>query len=196
MKYGWNNFSHKILYENLTLEEAGIIEKKLIEELQLTNPKYGYNLREGGNGKFNEHSRQLMSQARLGNKNNLGNKMSQEQKDKISKSLKIYYLTHDNGMKGKHHSEETKCKLSQRIISNETREKMKKNHANVSGANNPSAKSVQQLDKNGNLIKEFPYATLAAKELNLDLSSIIKCCRGKNKTCGGYIWRYTNKFNV
>ena len=60
-KYGWNNFSHEILYKNLTLDEAGKIEAKLINEWQLTNPKYGYNLREGGNGSFSEHSRQLMS---------------------------------------------------------------------------------------------------------------------------------------
>ena len=36
------------------------------------------------------------------------------------------------------------------------------------------------------------YATLAAKKFNLDLSSIIKCCKGKKKTCGGYKWQYVN----
>ena len=60
-KYGWDNFKHEILYENLTIERAGEIEKKLINEWNLLNPQFGYNLREGGNGKLSETSRHLMS---------------------------------------------------------------------------------------------------------------------------------------
>ena len=191
-KYGWDNFSHEILYKNLTLDEAGKIEARLINEWQLTNPKYGYNLREGGNGNFSEYSRQLMSQSRTGNKNNLGKSLSQETKNKISRSLKKYYKTHEHPNKYKVISEETKEKLKHRVISEETKEKMRKNHADVRGAKNPSAKAIYQLDLNGNIIKEYAYATLASKELHLDLSSIIKCCRGKQKTCGGYKWAYSN----
>lgn len=191
-KYGWENFSHAILFTNLTLEEAGKIEAKLITEWQLTNPKYGYNLREGGNGGFSEYSRKLMSQSRIGNKNTLGKILSQETRDKISKALKNYYKTHENPNKNRVVSEETKEKLRHRIVSEETRKKMSQNHANVKGANNPSAKAVYQLDLNDNIIKEYTYATLAAKELNIDLSSIIKCCKGKQKTCGGYKWAYVN----
>lgn len=69
---------------------------------------------------------------------------------------------------------------------------MRRNHADVSGAKNPSAKAVYQLDLQGNILEEFSYATLAAKKFNLDLSSIIKCCKGKKKTCGGYKWQYVN----
>ena len=53
-KYGWDNIKHEILFTNLTLEEAGQIEKNLIQEWDLLNPQKGYNLREGGNGKFSE----------------------------------------------------------------------------------------------------------------------------------------------
>ena len=83
-------------------------------------------------------------------------------------------------------------KLKNRIVSEETKQKMRNNHANVTGANNPSAKAICQLDLNGNILEQFAYATLAAKKFNLDLSSIIKCCRGKQKTCGGYKWQYLN----
>lgn len=115
----------------------------------------------------------------MGNKNNLGKSLSQETKNKISQSLKKYYKTHEHPNKYKVISEETKEKLKHRVISEETKEKMRKNHADVKGAKNPSAKAVYQLDLNGNIIKEYAYATLASKELHLDLSSIIKCCRGK-----------------
>lgn len=190
VKYGWDNFQHNILYNNLTLEQAGEIEKELIDKWHLTNPSYGYNLREGGNGKFSNNSRKLMSISRIGNKNSVGNKLSDRTKEKISNSLKNYYKTHNNPMKGKHHTEETKEKLRKRVVSEETKNKMRNNHADVSGSKNPSAKKVKQYNLDGKFIKEYDYATLAAKELKLDLSSIIKCCKGKQKTCGGYKWTY------
>lgn len=47
-KYGWDNFSHEILAENLTQEEAYQMEQKLIKEYDTFNSKYGYNLTTGG----------------------------------------------------------------------------------------------------------------------------------------------------
>ena len=51
-KYGWNNFSHEILYTNLSLEEANHKEAELIQKYQTTNSQYGYNIEKGGNNKF------------------------------------------------------------------------------------------------------------------------------------------------
>lgn len=42
------------------------------------------------------------------------------------------------------------------------------------------------------LNKVFISATQAAKELNLNDGNINKCCKGINKTTGGYHWRYAN----
>lgn len=36
----------------------------------------------------------------------------------------------------------------------------------------------------------FDSASDAARQLEIDNSSISKCCKGKYKTCGGYTWRY------
>lgn len=47
-KYGWDNFTHEILYENLTLEQACEIECKLIADMDLMNPEFGYNHTSGG----------------------------------------------------------------------------------------------------------------------------------------------------
>ena len=49
-KYGWENISHEILEDNLTLEEANEREKYYIALYQSTNSNYGYNLRMGGDG--------------------------------------------------------------------------------------------------------------------------------------------------
>lgn len=40
------------------------------------------------------------------------------------------------------------------------------------------------------LNKTFDGSSAAARELGLDNSNIIKCCKGTRKTCGGYHWRY------
>lgn len=40
--------------------------------------------------------------------------------------------------------------------------------------------------------KVYISATVAAKELGLDQSTITKVCRGKGRTCGGYHWEYAD----
>ena len=71
-----------------------------------------------------------------------GKHLSKEAKDKISKANKGKFVGEKSPMYGKHPSKET-------------RELMRKNHANVSGNNNPNAKSVLKLDKNGNIITKY-----------------------------------------
>lgn len=188
-KYGWENFEHIILAENLTESEAKEMEVDLINKWKLTDFNYGYNLREGGDGSLSEYSRKLLSASRTG-KPHPRTPPRYETKEKISKSLTTYYSTHPNPMKGKHHKESTILALKNRKISDETKEKMKNNHADFSGKNNPSSRAIRQLTRDGNLVAEYDYAKLAAIKYGLDLSSIIKCCRGKLKTCGGYRWEY------
>ncbi len=55
---------------------------------------------------------------------------------------------------------------------------------------NKNAKKVIHYDDDLNIIKIYYSAGQAAQELNLDLSSICKCCRGKNKTCGNKKFKY------
>lgn len=191
-KYGWENISHEILYEGLTEEEARSIESKLIKEWKLTDRMYGYNLREGDNGFHCAESRVKMSISQRGNKNSVGRRLSNETKSKISESLKDYYKVHTPTMLGRRHTEETIGKLRQKTVSNETRQKMRENHADVRGAKNPSARAIIQYSLNGEEIEIFPYASLAAQKYNLDLSSIISCCRGKAKSCGGFKWEYVS----
>lgn len=55
---------------------------------------------------------------------------------------------------------------------------------------NSNIKPVSQFDKENNFIATFPSSREAGRQLNLDSSSIIKCCKGKLKTVGGYIFKY------
>lgn len=49
-KYGWDNFKHIIILQNETFEYACSVEKCLIKHYKTKDPKYGYNLTDGGEG--------------------------------------------------------------------------------------------------------------------------------------------------
>ena len=60
-KYGWNNFEHIVLIENLSLEEANIIEEELIKKYKTLDCKYGYNISSGGlNRVCSEETKELL----------------------------------------------------------------------------------------------------------------------------------------
>lgn len=79
-----------------------------------------------------------------------------------------------NKLSGITRSEETKNKVRQSIIAKQGR-------------------PVLQLDKENNVIKEWDSGATAARELNLDKSNLNACCRGKKKSCGGFIWKYVDE---
>lgn len=57
--------------------------------------------------------------------------------------------------------------------------------------NNPKlSKQVVQCNLKGNIINTYPSINEAARQTNIDRSSIVLCCKGKNKTSGGFIWKY------
>lgn len=49
---------------------------------------------------------------------------------------------------------------------------------------------VEQKDKNGNIVNEFISAREADRQTGINQSSIIKCCKGKAKSAGGYTFNY------
>ena len=55
---------------------------------------------------------------------------------------------------------------------------------------NSNIKPVNQYNLNGMLLATFPSSREAGRQLNLDSSSITKCCKGKVKTVGGFIFHY------
>lgn len=105
-KYSWQNFKHEVLFDGLTKEEAEELEIVLIAEYNSTNDKFGYNKANGGNsiGKHTERTRSIIS-------------------EKAKKRLKN---PENNPMYGKHHSEETKNKISKKHTGNKISEETKK----------------------------------------------------------------------
>lgn len=51
-------------------------------------------------------------------------------------------------------------------------------------------KAVNQYNLDGTFIRRFEMVVDAARQLDIDSSQIIRVCKKKNKTAGGYLWEY------
>lgn len=90
-KYGWNNFDHIIVKDNLTLIEANTLEENLIKEFNTTSDKYGYNLQSGGLNKLHsEETKKKISES------NFGKHISDESKKKMSEARRGIYVGEKN----------------------------------------------------------------------------------------------------
>lgn len=161
-KYGWDNFEHIILYENLTEKEACDKEIELIDKYN--SIKNGYNILKGGN---------------LSNK---GIHFTKEHKLKIG----IANKGNKNGMYGKTHNEKIKNiikeKTKKQWLNEDYRQKMK--HI-VKYEKNRFTKVIC-LETN----EVFFSIAEASRKYNLQSQNISKCCRGLRNKCGNLHWRY------
>ena len=51
-------------------------------------------------------------------------------------------------------------------------------------------KKVVQYNKQNEIVEEYNSLKEAEIKIGIDSSSIMRCCQGKQGTCGGYIWKY------
>ena len=169
-KYGWDNFKHEILFVGLDKEEAEHKEIELIAQCRSDEKAHGYNVENGGNS---------------------SGKMSEETKRKISKSLKGRH-TDVVPLLGKHHTAETKRKLSEmhkgsknpmygKHVSEETRRKMSEAHKHCN-----LCKHVLCVETG----ETFVSASEAARALGLSQGNVSAVARGERKHSKGYHFEY------
>jgi hypothetical protein len=98
--------------------------------------------------------------------------------------------------KGKFLSNETKLKqsISNKGISRNKGNRFAKGHTlsleSISNIVKKRKRSIYQLDKQDNIIKEWSSIKEASLELKIQSSDINNCCRSKNKTAGGFKFKY------
>ena len=174
-KYGWDNFEHNILFVELTKEQACLKEQELIKEFNSMNREYGYNSTSGGDiFVMNEETKQKISQALMGNQNNLGHSCSEEKKKKISEA-----------QKGREFTKEHKQKLS---------EAAKNHHVPCSEEKKQTLKekSHKKPVYCEELNKVFESVQECGRQLGIPATNITKLCNGRGKTLKGYHLRYYN----
>lgn len=170
LKYGWEGFSHEVIAENLTMEEASQMEKELIEKYQSNNKHFGYNIKEGGiDGLPSEESIQKALQTRLKN----GYHHSEETKKKISESNM-----------GKTHTDSSKELLSK------SHSKTKQRPKEVIPRNDTYNQVYCQCVETGEC---FPSISNAAVNTGSYNPNIVKCLKGARKRAGGYHWKEITK---
>ena len=74
----------------------------------------------------------------------------------------------------------------------ELREKSWKNGRKIGGKiiGKKYAIPIIQFSKDGEFMKEWPSLSEAGRQLGIAQSHICQCCKGRNKSAGGFVWRY------
>lgn len=186
-KYGWDNFTHEVLFSDLTKEDACEKEIELIRFHKSNNEDYGYNISSGGEfpttgRKLSDEAKRKLSESRRGEKATwYGKKLSEEHRRKMSEAHK-----------GRTHSLEQRRRNSEsqkgdknhnygKRASEETRKKMSDSHRRY---------SVVQMNFDGEIIATYPTAASAAEALGCAKNTISSACSGKRPQALGYKWKY------
>jgi len=175
LQYAWNKYNE----DNFSFEVLQLCSEDMLDEIER---KYillydavnnGYNIESGGNK--NKHLADKTKQ-----------KLSKLAKERLSDPTK-------NPMYDKHHTDETKAKISAskkgKLVSEETKKKLSEIRVGHPGYNkNLTPVYCVELDK------IFSCASEAAKILGIDGTNILPCCRHDygRKTCGGYHWEFAS----
>ena len=175
-KYGGDSFQFDVL-EECPEDQLDDRERFYIDVYNTMDGDFGYNEKTGGQAgnHYSEQTRLKMSESikrtfldpnrrKIQSENALKQWANPEIKQKI--------LGENNGMYGKHHSEESKRKMGE----------AKKGRP--SWRRNTTPVFCVELDQT------YDCAVTAAKELSLDSCGILKTCRGERHTCGGYHWNF------
>lgn len=189
LKYGWDNFEHIILYNNLSLEQANQLEIDLIKQYDSTNPNYGYNIALGGKNSARPFVSEYLKEKWQ------NPEYRQQQIKRMSGENSHFYGSNKKGannpMYGKHHSEETK-----KIISRKAKERFLQNPDKFKGSDNPKSKAVICLTTG----EIFECQREAANWVGVGSSTMSRWLRKETKTTGKHPltgeplkWDYYNK---
>ena len=211
-KYGWDNFEHSILFENLTKEQACRIEKVLIQIYESYKMSKGYNRSLGGeHGNLSEEAKQHISEVMCEKWKDAeyAKHMSEAHKGKICSQ-------------GWTHTDEAKDKLSaiskKRWASEEYRKKWlasrKEKYANSPEWQKNCSKAAKKMWEDPEYRKRASEHAIgnkwrAKKVINLDTGEVFASqkeaaqsvglsrgcsigysCKSSTVTAGGYRWAY------
>lgn len=174
LKYGWDGFSHEVLVDNLTREQACVMERELISAHNSITD--GYNISPGGDmaGTDNPTSVRV---------------------DQIDLSTGSVVKTFDSQLEAAR-----AFGLSRTIICRVCRG-YKQSAAGYGwvyhdinfdkpAKQTPVPKPVLQCDLDGTLLAEYKSVNAASKITGVDRHNIARCCDGYYRQLNGYVWKW------
>lgn len=215
-KYGWDSFTHEILAEHLTVEEAAQMEIQLIDKCDSTNPEKGYNSSTGGTYGFSGSTHTEETRKKLSEKCS-GWHHTEEARRKISEAGKGREFSAESrkriseSQKGRKLTEEHRHKLSEarkgkpgaclgRRYSEAHRKHLSEAHKKSQLALETSRRNIELAHKFAPVNRKrvlcvetgevWPSATAAAKHIGVGQGSLSETCRTPGRTCKGYHWKY------
>lgn len=185
-KYGWNNFRHVVLFDNLTEEDACQIEQELILFHKSNKSKFGYNADNGGRyaGKHSKKTRDKIS------KNVKRRKIICLETKEIfnsgieaSRKLNINYTTLMRVCKGKRRNKSAK---GYHFKYYEEYDENKQYSFEVGSGYMVICLETKEI---------FNSATDASKKMKIDLSSICKVCNGNKLSVNKLHFKYLKDYD-
>ena len=172
LKYKWENIKHEILFENLSKKEAEQKEMQLIKRYKSNDKRYGYNLANGGNtvGTVSEKTKQKISKSLKGTIP--WNKGTHEINSGCFKKGNVPWI------KGK--------KMPQEFI-----EKNRLGH--LGQHSSPETEFKPKIVKCIETGIIYNGTKEASKITGIAQTSISKASIGRQKTAGGYHWKYISE---
>ena len=167
-------YNNKRYWKYKVLEYCDIDDLDEREEYYISlynTMRKGYNCESGGNENkiVSDETKQKQSEAMKGENNPLyGKHLTEEHKSKLSEAMK----GENNPFYGKHLTEEHKSKLSK--------------------AHDKRKIPVSQYTIEGVFIASYESIHEAQRLTNINKNTISRCCRGIQKTAGGFKWTYKN----
>lgn len=178
LKYGWDNFEHIVLHDNIDENTAKQLEQYYIKYYKTKDKRYGYNMTDGGDGTFgiivSEETRKKLSIAGKGKKRSVETRLKQ----------RIARL-------GKKPTPETLIKLSESHKGNKLSSYAKQIALQTLKINSEKRKKkIYGTNENGERI-EFNSILDASNVLNCpSMNKNFKQIVKQGRIVGGYKWNY------
>lgn len=194
-KYGWKNHIFEIIeeYPLEQLNEKEIYWKQYyLDQVNGNWKKVMFcNLYDSGGGPLSKETKQKMSNTRIGHKDSDETRLKKSNSFKGRKGSEKQKKAVSNWWnKNPNRSLEFCIELGRKksINSKPSPSQLRKT-PHLTHKNN---KEVFQLDVNFNIINTFISIAEASRKTKTRSDSISACCRGVQKSAGGYIWKYKN----
>lgn len=183
-KYGWDGFTHEVLFSGLSKEDACKWEIALISQFDTQNPNNGYNIQSGGNGCAEQNNVSV-------NQYSLDGKYIKTWSS--IKEADIFYGKNNerNGGSQIGIACAGRCKTAYGYMWKFS----DGSKTNIDPYENTHHKAVAQYTTDGRLVKIWDTIKEASKALGICDGTITRVCKGnKNRTAGGFVWRYCGDY--